>query len=130
MDYGFSDSELLVSTADGLHFTLKRAFTYRRKDGELITVPLETTSDGASTPRFLWRVFPPFGKYWKGAFLHDYLYRDSKRPKEFCDETFLEAMEFLNVEDVEAHTMYEGVHLLGWHSFQEDREEQNKEAKL
>ena len=30
------------------------------------------TSDGASVPRFLWRLYPPFGKYLEAAVVHDY----------------------------------------------------------
>lgn len=118
----FSTDTLKVETADGLNMVLLESFTYTRSDGKTITVPVGTTSDGASTPNIIWPTFPPFGLYWKAAFLHDYLYRDTGEEKEFCDDTFLEAMESLGVSGIVAHTMYEGVSLLGWHAFSEDRE--------
>ena len=121
---GFSTKTLKVATADGRNCTLLEPFSYTTKAGEVITVPAGTTSDGASTPRPMWESLPPFGTYWPAAFLHDYLYRDSKREKGFCDSTFLEAMESLGVGEFEAHTIYEGVHLFGWSSFKEDREAQ------
>ena len=126
MKSGFSSEKLRVETGDGENFSLFESFTYTKKDGTIITVPVGTTSDGASTPRIMWRVIPPFGKYWKAAFLHDYLYRDSNFPKDFCDSVVLEAMEELGVTEAEAHTIYEGVHLFGFSAFNEDRDKRKK----
>lgn len=119
---GFSTRELKVATSDGQVFRLLEAFTYTRRDGRVITVPVGCESNGASTPRLLWRAIPPFGKYWKAAFLHDHLYECGEWDKDFCDATFLEAMEWLDVPRIEAHTIYEGVHLLGWPAWAECRE--------
>ena len=106
-----------------------------REYSELFGIIAEADSDGASTPRPMWNVLPPFGPYWKAAYGHDCLYRgkaviiingertDIKPTKDFCDETFLEMMECSDV-DLEARTtIYEGVHLLGWKAFREDREQ-------
>ena len=120
----FSVDKLTVKTSDGRNVTLVTEFTYTRKDGCIITIPAGSTSDGASTPPALWPTLPPFGAYWMAAFLHDYLYRCSGVDKAFCDETFLEAMECLGVEDPDRTVLYEGVHLLGWAAFREDREAQ------
>lgn len=119
----FSTDKLKVETADGQNVTLLEPFTYTRRDGCIITVPPGTTSDGASTPPAMWAALPPFGHYWKAAILHDYLYRDSGLDKDYCDETFLEAMESLNVSEVEQQTLYQGVHLFGQEAFDEDREQ-------
>jgi len=119
----FSTDKLKVETADGRNMTLLEAFTFTRKDGCVITVPAGSTSDGASTPAAMWPTLPPFGTYWKAAVLHDYLYRDSGVPKNFCDETFQQAMEALGVSEFEEQTLYQGVHLLGGESFEEDRKE-------
>lgn len=118
---GFSVGKFKVETSDGRNFTLLEAFTYTRANGDVITVPAGTTSDGASTPRLLWREIPPFGTYWPAAFLHDYLYRDTEHDKAYCDATLLEAMQFLGVSEFEAKTIYDGVHLFGWSSFEGDR---------
>ncbi len=53
------DPKVEVSTRD---------FTYKG-----ITIPEGFKSDGASTPRFLWSIIPPFKATKKGAFIHDYL---------------------------------------------------------
>ena len=117
----FSTDQLKVSTADGHNFTLLEPFTYLCKDGTIIIVPEGSQSDGASTPQILWNTLPPFGVYFKAAFLHDFLYRATEFPKEFCDNVLLEAMECLGVNQIEADTIYEGVHLGGWMAFNEDR---------
>jgi hypothetical protein len=117
----FSTETLTVSTSDGWHFVLLEPFTYTALDGRVITVPVGTTSDGASTPREIWNFIPPFGTYWKAAFLHDYLYRDTQLPKVRCDDLLKEAMECLNVDPVEVKTIYEGVNLGGQCSFNQDR---------
>ena len=117
----FSTNKLRVETSDGLNMVLLEPFTYTTKSGEVIIVPAGTTSDGASTPRLIWREIPPFGTYWMAAYLHDYLYRDSDKPKDFCDNVLLEAMECLGVNQIEADTIFQGVHLFGWAAFEGDR---------
>jgi hypothetical protein len=126
----FSIEKLKVETADGQNMTLLEAFTYTRKDGCVITVPKGSTSDGASTPPPMWGSLPPFGTYWKAAFLHDYLYRSSGAPKEFCDQTFLEAMETLGVDEVTRQMLYRGVAVFGWRAFKEDQEAARTKAGL
>lgn len=117
----FQQTPMKVESDDGRNFTLLEPYNYLCRSGELITIPAGTTSDGASTPRELWASIPPFGKYWKAAILHDYLYRVTNRPKAECDNLLLEAMESLGVNEIEAHAIYEGVNLAGKWSFEEDR---------
>ena len=38
-----------------------------------VFVPSGFVSDGASTPRLLWSIFPPVGRYFAAAVVHDYL---------------------------------------------------------
>lgn len=126
----FSTDKLQVETADGHNITLLEKFTFTRKDGCVVTVPAGATSDGASTPAAMWPTLPPFGAYWRAAVLHDYLYRNSGAPKAFCDETFLEAMEVLGVDEPVRQTLYEGVHLFGGDAYSEDQEEARTRAGL
>jgi len=116
---------IAVRTKDGRNFTALESFGFLSKSGELVTVPAGATSDGASTPRILWREIPPFGLYWLAAFLHDWLYRCSQKPKEECDNLLKEAMESLGVSEFETVTIYEGVHWGGQDSFNEDRKAQS-----
>ena len=43
--------------------------------GLVVTVPAGFVTDGASIPRFMQAVLPPFGKWSRAAILHDYLWR-------------------------------------------------------
>jgi hypothetical protein len=118
---GFRVKELIVSTADGLNFTLVESFTFTRPNGEVVTVSKGATSDGASVPRAMWLTLPPFGTYWMAAFLHDDLYRRSDFDKEKCDTIFKEAMDYLKVGVIDETRLYEGVSHLGAISYLEDR---------
>ena len=120
----FSTTSLNVRTSDGRNFVNLEEWFFTTKAGVRIVVPIGTTSDGASTPREIWSFIPPFGTYWMAAFLHDYLYRLSSYPKEFCDVVLLEAMECLGVDVIERDAIYEGVHEEGESSFDEDRKAQ------
>lgn len=117
----FLKDTVAVQTSDGHNIVLLEPLAYRTNAGEVIIAPAGTTSDGASTPMTIWNLIPPFGKYWKAAILHDYLYRDTQRAKAECDGLLLEAMESLGVDKVLRDTIYEGVHLGGDWSFDEDR---------
>ena len=121
----FDRTSIDVRTSDGRNFVLLTPFSFTSaKDGQIYTVPAGATSDGASTPPELWPTIPPFGKYWLAAFLHDWAYRMSDLPKARCDELLREAMEALQVDRAEADAIYEGVHLFGQSSFDQDREAQ------
>lgn len=122
---GFQCENFDVVSDDGRNFTLNRAFDFIAQDGQRITVPEGATMDGASTPRVLWRVLPPFGNYWMSAGLHDWLYRQSDLPKPRCDALFLEAMLDEGVVEWKAHLIYLGVHLFGGAAFAEDRDERH-----
>lgn len=132
--------QLLVKTTDGRHFELLASLDYVARDGRRFRVPMGATSDGCSTPPELWALMgkqwlAPFGTYWPAAVIHDAAYRNSLRlvtndgvgspanlAKDECDALFLEIMEYLGTSVGERSAIYEGVHLLGWGAFREDRE--------
>ena len=78
-----------------------------------IIVPTGFVTDLASTPRLLWWLVPPFGKYGKATVLHDYLYSQRKRSQKKCDEIFIEAMKVLGVNVVKRRAMFYAVRLFG-----------------
>ena len=119
--FGFAKTTLAVETSDGRHATLLEPLVYTSKAGEVITAPVGTISDGASTPKIIWNLIPPFGSYWLATVLHDYLYRVTKQPRDYCDSMLLEAMESLNVELLLREAIYEGVRLGGGIPFEDDR---------
>jgi len=126
LKYGFNVPFFKVGSSDGHNVILLEGFTYTAKDGEVVEAFPHMGSDGASTPQAMWNVMAPFGIYWMAAVLHDICYRYLQLPKGRCDELLLEAMELLGTSEFEAHTIYEGVHLFGWNSFNEDRIQQLK----
>lgn len=111
----------MVKTSDGHNVELMVPLLYVTKMGARLTIPAGTKSDGASVPAVLWGAIPPFGEGWKAYVLHDWLYRDTKMPKSECDDLLLEALLSLGVDSVLANTIYQGVHLGGQSSFDEDR---------
>ncbi len=119
----FTSDFVNVRTRDGHNVILLDPLVYVTKAGEEITVPRGAQSDGASTPAVLWSSIPPFGEHWKPALLHDFLYRNTKRPKDECDRIFLDAMCECGVPGTECLAIYEGVRLCGLPAFDEDRKE-------
>lgn len=57
-----------------------------------VFVPSGFVSDGATVPRFLWSVFPPVGRYFAAAVVHDYLL-DSGYHWRYANAKFKEALQ-------------------------------------
>ena len=118
----FRLSDLQVKTSDGRNFVLLEELIFdSTRTGKTYVAPAGSTTDGASTPAFLWPTIPPFGPYWLAAVLHDWAYRVSDLPKGECDDLLLEAMESLGVNKALSDAIYEGVHWAGQDSFETDR---------
>lgn len=113
---------ILVRTLDGRNFTIEEAFSFEAFDGRTWVIPPSAQTDGASTPSFIWSVIPPFGKYWAAAVVHDYLYRCTTEPKDYCDLVFLNDMTARGVPPSEKYEIYEAVKLAGAAAFEKDRQ--------
>lgn len=114
MSAGFDKAQVDIESGDGEHVVLLEPLTYTSRDGESITIPIGTTSDGASTPRIFWRALPPFGPYWRPAILHDYLYQSGRFVRSKCDALLREAMLSCGVSGFTAWVIYTGVRMGGW----------------
>lgn len=112
-------SVLLVSPlSDGRTWVIRSEFGYdvgAEDSGDTIDVPVKFRTDFASTPRFLWVIFPPWGKYGNAAVIHDFLYWTQTRPRCECDHIFLEAMGVLGVAQWTRYAMFLAVRLFGWY---------------
>ena len=103
-----------VHTSDdtGNVFTLREPLTYGG-----LTVPAGFSSDGASVPRFFWRiVFPPGDqKALRAAFLHDWIYRTHPAgwSREAADNLFRKLLIEDGVSQTSAGLAYWGVRLFG-----------------
>ena len=72
--------ELYTRTDGWEHEVLTEDFVYHS-----ITVPQGFRFDGASTPRALWSVVPPFKRTKKAACIHDWNCRNAKNASERKD---------------------------------------------
>ena len=118
----FLADSVAVQTADGRNFRLLEPLVYVSPEhGSTATVPAGFESDGASTPQAVWQLVPPFGQYFRAAVLHDWLYRETYLPREYCDLVFLEAMTALGVPAPVRETIHSAVRLGGAAAFERDR---------
>lgn len=123
---GFSCDHLDIGAKDGHNSIIEKEFKYTTLAGIVIIVTEGTKTDGASIPRIIWNILPPFGDYWMATVLHDYLYNYSDYSRKFCDDILLEAMKRLGVNIFKAYTIYSQVRLWGWHAFAVDRKRRAK----
>jgi hypothetical protein len=85
---------------------------------EVVTIPRGFQSDGASVPRVLWSIYPPFGKYLEAAVVHDYycvLGHKGESPIDYkmAAKVFDEAMKACGVSKWRRFKMYWAVVLGG-----------------
>jgi hypothetical protein len=89
-------------------------FIYECEDGTVITVPVGTVTDFASTPREIWACYPPWGSYGFGAVVHDFLYQTQPFSKDRADLIFLEAMKAHGVDEFTREIIFHAVSVFGW----------------
>jgi Protein of unknown function (DUF1353) len=117
-----------VSHADVWH--LEHPYIRKTSIGT-VTVPSRFVWDGASVPRILWNIIPPWGSYSGAALVHDWLYRTrtccasstKTITKEEADRVFYELMLEDGVRKSRAWVMWQAVAFLGgkaWSRMKED----------
>jgi Protein of unknown function (DUF1353) len=79
----------------------------------VIVVPAGFVTDFASTPRALWSVIPPAGRYQLAAVVHDFIYWDQACAREQADAIFRVAMAESNVKPFERDLMWQAVRRFG-----------------
>jgi hypothetical protein len=127
---GFFDREMVsADTTDGLRHVLTSPLTYDTDELKQVTAPIGFWTDGASVPRILWRVYPPFGKYFRAAVIHDYLYYSGVFVRSKCDHIFREAILACGCSRVTAWTLYTGVRVGGWVAYGNYRKKENQKCK-
>ena len=80
---------------------------------EVIRVPAGFVTDLASTPRILWWLIPPHGRYAKASIVHDYMYHRAIGTRSYADKVFLEGMKVLGVGKIRRTLMYWAVRVFG-----------------
>lgn len=94
-----------------IYGTFKNGRAYAGRTG--FHVPSGFVSDGASTPRCLWWLFPKFGDYITAAIVHDYCYRYGLYSRRVADGIFREVAERTS-SSLKARLMYWAVRAFGW----------------
>lgn len=90
---------------------LQQDFSFVDKKGKTWTAPKGLVFDGASIPKFFWRVIgsPFVGNFRRGAVIHDSYYSNLEEPKKDVDNMFYEAMLVDGVSKWRAKAMYQAV---------------------
>ncbi len=93
---------VLSPFGDGSQWVLREdmvfELTSNDEDTASIKVPKGFVTDLASTPRKVWALYPPFGKYLSAAILHDYLYWTQMCERDQADKIFYHAMKQSHVD--------------------------------
>jgi len=132
----FVNTDLAVRSKDGHNFILLENLVFVRKDGTQIRARVASTTDGISTPRFIWTIIPPFGQQWFPGILHDAAYRDTldmmnpdgkwipfTMTRDEADSLIREALLSNGVGVVETETIYAALRQYGQAAFDQDRQQ-------
>ena len=82
--------------------------------GIVVEVPAGFVTDGASTPRLLWSIFPPAGRYAPAAAVHDYFCTTRCISRFLADAIFRDLMMALGVPLWKRWLMWAGVRISIW----------------
>lgn len=114
MNARFLDTLDVSPLPDGQLWRLNKNFRFESDAyGALLTVPAGFVTDFASTPREVWTLYPPWGKYGPAAVIHDWAYRIQFTTRDVADEILREAMIVLGCDDLTVHNIYGAVRLFG-----------------
>jgi hypothetical protein len=110
---------------------LEETLAYRSRAGRLFVVDVGFFTDGASVPRAVWWLYPPFGdRYDRAAILHDFLYQHAERydgddhghiSRAEVDALFREAMEVDGFRASGRAVVYAAVRSGGWAAWRAHR---------
>ena len=97
-------------------FELAEDIYYILSNSKPIKIKKGFVTDLASTPRIVWSIFPPFGKYAFACVIHDYLYINSEIivSRAFADAEFKRIIKASGASVLTANLFYAYVRALGW----------------
>lgn len=123
---------LRLEHLDGRRWLVLEAFAFTTAAGRTFTVPAGFVTDGASVPRPLWWLYPPFGgEYDEAATVHDYLYAHAERfegddeghiSRGQADDVMKEAMDAKGLRPSAVFTIHRSVRLGGWLTWRRHRQ--------
>jgi hypothetical protein len=83
------------------------------KSAATMRVPKGFVTDLASTPREIWSLYPPFGKYLTASILHDYLYWRRTCTRKQADKILYQTMRDAGVDQETQSRFYVALELAG-----------------
>lgn len=118
LDYTPDVEDVKVAILHGQEYDyiLLEEYIYITKAGLKIIVPKGFRTDFASTPKFMWNIIPPTGKYTRASLVHDFLYSTDCKlilNRRVCDSIFNEVMEAHGTSVYRRESMYRAVRLFG-----------------
>ena len=116
----FTERPILTPLSCGKRWVVRKEFVYEvgsLGSGNKIVISPGFVTDLASTPKPLWSILPPFGRYLPSAILHDYLYMTKELPRKDADKIFYNGMVILGVPKWKAKIMYYAVRIGGSKSY-------------
>jgi|SRR6185437_5424361 len=129
-----SNDPLVLEYKTGITWKVVNPFTYIIDDTTKVTVPTGFCTDLTSVPQLFWNIFPPpGGMYGKAAVIHDYIYYygtvynykdniNQSITRKQADQVFMQAMNDLNVPWYTRYTLYIGLRVGGWNTWNKYRE--------
>jgi len=104
----------LMPFGDGEDSVLTAPLEYRIGQSTfVITVPKGFVTDFASTPRAIWAILPPNGRYQLAAVVHDFLYWDQGCTRQQADDLLRAAMAESRVKPRERDIIWQAVRSFG-----------------
>lgn len=83
-------------------------------NGDWIVIPAGFETDLSSVPKFLWGLFPPFGRGLLAYLIHDFLYVNKLYSRAFCDKEMYKWAKVLRQQITDPWLRYIGVRGFGW----------------
>ena len=121
----FLDPLIPMPMENGLDWIICLELRYLRDRDDptsMLTVPLGFQTDFTSTPRAIWSLLPPWGRYAEAALVHDLIYR--LNPKSMArleaDLVLDEIMYLKNVPPLQRRAIYDGVRIGGQAAWDEN----------
>lgn len=103
------------------YWSVQEGFSFyigKKEDNRWVHVPAGFLTDGASVPRPLWAIIPPWGPWGQAAIVHDYLCeylsitvdgRPVSITRQYADLLFLEMLIVLGVPELKRKMLYSAV---------------------
>jgi len=119
----------LMPKSSRLRFKTLADISHTLINGRTLWIDKGTVSNGASVPRLLWWIYPPYGTYTYPAVVHDYLYENNLYSRELADRQFLLDMGKVGTNKFTKWLFYYIVRIFGKYNWNESTKKLKKNDK-